>query len=127
VAVVAFAKTTGFATRYLPSVTDYLLWYARDKKNIKVRAVFWEKRIGTGGDENYRNIEDDSGKRRTLTQEEMTKAGLLSGKIYRIDHLLSQGATASEQKFVFEGRTFLPPANNHWKTTLEGLNRLAHA
>ena len=131
VAVVAFAKTTGFATRYLPSVTDYLLWYARDKNNIKVRAVFWEKRIekriGTGGDENYRYIEDDSGNRRALNQEEMAKAGLLSGKIYRIDHLLSQGATASEQKFVFEGCTFLPPVNNHWKTTLEGLNRLARA
>ncbi len=42
--------------------------------------------------------------------------------------LTSQGASAnSEQKFVFRGKEWLPPAGLHWKTNVSGLKQLALA
>ncbi|HET9401773.1 MAG TPA: DNA methyltransferase, partial [Candidatus Acidoferrales bacterium] len=42
------------------------------------------------------------------------------------DQLTSQGATDSApQEFFFKGRRFTPPAGLHWKTTVDGLQRLA--
>jgi adenine-specific DNA-methyltransferase len=39
---------------------------------------------------------------------------------------MSTGAPeGGSQPFVFEGREYRPPANSHWKTTLDGLGRLA--
>ena len=35
VSTISFSKTTGFSGRYLSSVTDYLVWYARDHSKLK--------------------------------------------------------------------------------------------
>jgi adenine-specific DNA-methyltransferase len=43
VAVVAFRKTTPLGTKYLASVYDYLLWYAKQKGLMKFRKLFLEK------------------------------------------------------------------------------------
>jgi adenine-specific DNA-methyltransferase len=49
----------------------------------------------------------------------------VGSKIYRHDNLVSQGATPSGTvNFEFEGVTFHPGRNSHWKTTVDGLNRL---
>ena len=45
-------------------------------------------------------------------------------RLARLADLTSQGATATDQKFMFQGVTFEPRGSSHWKTTVEGLNRL---
>src|SRR4029077_8855147 len=49
-------------------------------------------------------------------------------KIYRLDNLVSQGFRQyTSVPFTFRGRTFDPGPNMNWKTTLEGLAKLAAA
>lgn len=53
-----FAKTTGFAGKVLSSVSDYLLWYARDIERIKYRQLYRQKQGGDEGATAYRPIAD---------------------------------------------------------------------
>jgi adenine-specific DNA-methyltransferase len=44
ISVILFAKTSGFGdTTTLASVGDFLLWYAKDKSQVKYRQVYLEK------------------------------------------------------------------------------------
>ena len=45
----------------LPAVTDFLLWYAKDKKNVKYRQLYRGKEVGGLGGEQYTWVENDAG------------------------------------------------------------------
>lgn len=130
VAMVAFAKTTGFSGALLDTTTDYLLWYARDKGSIKYRQLFSLKTLGKEGAEHYDFVELPDGTRRRLTQEEKgSLVSLVSGaKVFASDQITSQGETASGSVTIeYQGRKFECPGGLHWKTTADGMQRLAHA
>lgn len=44
--IITFVKTGGLGAILLPSVTDYLLWYAKDKSRVKYHQLYLEKRAG---------------------------------------------------------------------------------
>lgn len=125
VSQIIFAKTSGFASNYLSTINDYLIWYAKDKNKLKYRQLFLDKSTGTGI-ELYRYIELPEGTRRKLTTEELENPRLIpEGRIFRISDIQSQGASSNDQKFVFEGKAYYPRPNNTWKVTVEGLETLA--
>lgn len=126
-ATIAFNKTTGFTTKRLSSVYDVLLWYAKDVGQVKYRQLYQRKSIGLEGAGVYNRVEMPSGERRRLTREELENLDSLPGdwRVYTQGDLSSQGAASGPQPFEFEGRTFHPSPNSHWKTTTEGLRRLA--
>jgi adenine-specific DNA-methyltransferase len=125
VSLITFRKTTGVQSKYVPSVSDYLLWYAKEKDVGKFRNLFRSKE----GDENYRYLELYDGMRRRLSPEEIKDQQLIAegAKVYRLDHPDSPGAPSSDQPFVFEGKRFYPPANRHWSVNLSGMEKLALA
>ena len=130
VAVIAFAKTGGMGGKLLGVVNDFLLWYAKDREQVKYRQLYLEKKLGGRAGEAYTRLQLLDGKRRQLTKQELENSNLIptEGKAFSIDNLTSQGFSANTTvKFNFEGRNFHPGANNHWKTTLEGLQRLGSA
>lgn len=45
-------------------------------------------------------------------------------RIFRYGPLQSSGSASEPQPFEFDGKTYYPAPNNHWKTTLQGLERL---
>jgi adenine-specific DNA-methyltransferase len=95
VAVITFAKASAQAAELLPRTSDYLLFYAKGKTNLKYRQLYVAK------------------------QEELQAvSGDLTSQGY------SSGTTVA---FEFEGKTFHPGNNRHWKTTVDGLKRLAVA
>ena len=126
-AIISFAKTSGQSTRLIPSVSDYLVWFARDKKMVKYRQLYMDKSVGgfAGGEYNWLRLPD--GSTRSLTQEEIANPTKLprGARVLRYDNLISQGGTNTDQEFDFEGRVWTPPPNTHWKTRVEGLGRLA--
>ncbi len=95
VAVITFAKASAQAAMLLPRTSDYLLWYAKDRDNVKYRQLYLSK-------------QEDS----EFATSDLTSQG------YR---------SATTVPFDFEGRTFHPGHTRHWKTTVEGLKRLAAA
>ena len=119
VALVDYAKTTGFSGSHLSSVCDYLLWYAKSLASLKFRPLNTVKKAGDEGARKYRPVSTI----RALKNSTFDRTRLATS-----DQLTSQGASdQSEQRFTFRRYERVPPPGLHWKTTVEGLSRLAIA
>ncbi len=124
--LVAFQKTGGFSPKLLSSVYDYILWYARDKENIKYRKLYRE-RPQSMIDAGYTWIELENGERRRLTGREMNgEETIPKGRRFQSSILVSAGASEKgSQPFEYKGRIYKPAHGTHWKTSQEGLRQLA--
>jgi adenine-specific DNA-methyltransferase len=124
--LIVFKKTGGQSSDLLPSVADYLLWYAKDKTRIKYHKLFFFKEPGEEGAKQYNWIELSNGQRRPMTAEEC-EAGTVpvAAKIFQPYPLVSMGASATDEAFTWKGQDFYPSPNRHWSVTRAGLERLA--
>jgi adenine-specific DNA-methyltransferase len=126
VAEIAFKKTGGQSSTLISSIFDILVFYSKSKANTKYHRLFFDKIPGEEGATNYTWIEEKDGTRRPLTAEEKTKLRIPEGaKIFQPYPLFSEGASPSDRPFTWNGETYRPSANSHWKTTAEGLERLS--
>jgi adenine-specific DNA-methyltransferase len=128
IAQIAFVTTGGQSSDRLAGVFDLLLWYGKDSSTTKYRQVFTERALREGGGWAHSRVEFPNGLRANVGVSEVKK--LLSNndqaRAYTQDKLDSSGATPlGSAPFTFEGRVFTTPANTHWKTSQEGLARLA--
>ncbi|MGE3540185.1 MAG: site-specific DNA-methyltransferase [Candidatus Tectimicrobiota bacterium] len=128
--LISFAKASGTTSAILPSPTDYLLWYARNKELTKYRPLFLLKQLGGAGGGEYSKTLLLDGTKRSLREEEISNVELLppGARIYRSDNLVSQGFRQfTSVPFELNGKTYNPGHNMNWKTTLDGLRRLVMA
>ena len=129
VSQISFQTTSGFQTRTLATLGDFLLWYARDPERLKVRKLFEEQPVVLG-EGNARWVLLPDGSYRGVTAAERRREVPLpeDARLYSSDNLQSQGASREPQPFEFEGQVYRPGANAHWKPSYpEGLERLAAA
>jgi adenine-specific DNA-methyltransferase len=126
--LITFAKTSSFTSELLSSANDYLLWYAKDKSKVKYNKLLQIKRERTEGG-TYTWVETPSGESRRLTSEEIKEGEIEDiGKRFRADNIVSSGASLAGAKTIaFSGKEYLPSPNSHWKTSADGMNRLALA
>jgi len=68
VSLISFRKAPGSTSKYLPTTSDYLICYAKDKIKFKYRQLYLDKKIG--GDSRYSWIELCDRSRRKLTNDE---------------------------------------------------------
>jgi adenine-specific DNA-methyltransferase len=128
ISLVTFHKTTGQTSELLPGISDYLLWYARDRDRAKFRQLFTPKEVGGDGTGEYVWLKLGDGSERMLTPEERRDSSLIpaKAKVFRHDSMVSQGFRLNTTiTYVFRGKEHHPGLNNNWKTTVEGLDRLA--
>jgi adenine-specific DNA-methyltransferase len=128
VGIINFIKTSGLASAdSLATSCDYLLWFAKNRNDVRYNQLFVPKESQGIGLTPYSNIELIDGTRRTLTKEERDgKKELPEGsKRYRIDNLTKPGP-GSRYNFEFESKTF-NPGTRWWGTTPEGMAKLAKA
>jgi len=130
VSLITFNKTSGagsFAggTNVLASVSDFTIWYAKDKEIIKYKQIYSEKEWGEAGASKYKTTELPDGTRRSLSSEEQ-RTGRVPGRLMVDDNLTSQ-TTRVGQTTVFpvemDGRTLLPGTGG-WKTNVAGMTKL---
>ena len=129
VSQISFQTTSGFQTRTLATLGDFLLWYAKDPERLKVRKLF-EEQPPTLGEGNARWVLLPDGSYRGVTAaEKRGEAPLPEGaRLYKPDNLQSQGASSEPQPFEFKDKLYRPGANSHWKANYpDGLERLAAA
>lgn len=128
VAQITFSKTSGATVVLLPSTSDYILWYARDRQSVKYRRLFAVKEVGGAASSKYDQVEGPTGHRGA--------AGAVgaAGKVFRLDNLTSQSVgrdkghgAASWFPVRLGGREFLPSLKNRWKTNEQGMGRLVRA
>ncbi|MCB0536613.1 MAG: site-specific DNA-methyltransferase [Bacteroidetes bacterium] len=126
VSTIFFKTTGGFDTSTLSRVGDYLLWFAKDITKIKYRKLYeeYQPQVGEVG---YNWIMFPDGTSRGLTADEKRNPSKIprDGKVYKATSIKSQGATNSPQEFEFKGKKYYPGPSHHWKTSVEGLQRLA--
>ncbi|HST54723.1 MAG TPA: site-specific DNA-methyltransferase [Solirubrobacteraceae bacterium] len=126
VSLVTFVTTSGFAqATSLPRNGDYLVWYARSADAVKARPQ-WVHAPDRGG---YRWLLVDGEQRGMTKAEEAGEVPIPPGAfVYNPDNLVSQGAASQPQPFEFDGKTYAPPSNSHWKANYPvGMDRLALA
>lgn len=129
VSQISFQTTSGFDSTTLPTVGDFLLWYAKGKDRVRYNKVFQPQpvELGKGNatwlilpDGTYRGVKAAEAR----GEEELPKGA----KLYNPDNIQSQGAASEPQPFEYEGKTYPPGANSHWKASYpDGMNRLAKA
>jgi adenine-specific DNA-methyltransferase len=112
---------------FLPSSTDYILWYARNKEATRPRKLFQPKEIGEGTLFGY--AESANGRRRPLTAAERSDPTLIPAgdRPYFLNVLLSGGYTPTcTYSFQFLGKA-IPPNKKSWRTHRFGMERLIKA
>lgn len=124
--IIAFQKTRGFFPKLLSSVYDFLVWYAKNKTEVKYRKLY-RRRPAAMIKSGYTWIELPSGERRRLTSEELKGViSLPQGRRFQTSILVSAGASKEgSAPFEFQGRKYRPAHGTHWKTSHEGLQELA--
>ena len=129
VSQISFQTTSGFPTRTLATLGDFLLWYARDPERLKVRKLFEEQPVVLG-EGNARWVLLPDGSYRGLTAAEKRREVPLpeGGRLYKPDNMQSPGPPREPQPFEFEGKVYAPNPNRHWAPNYpDGLERLAAA
>lgn len=128
VSQISFQTTSGFDSSTLPTLGDFLLWYCKDRTKVGYNKIFRPQPI-VPGKGNAKRVLMPDGDHRSLTEKEKNGAPLPKGeRFYASDNIQSQGAASEPQPFEFEGETYCPGPNSHWKANYpDGMNRLAEA
>jgi adenine-specific DNA-methyltransferase len=126
ISIIAFRKKTmPLGAKFLESINDFILWYARNKGTTKYNPLFLEKNVE--GDSHWNSVELPEGKRRKLDRREIDSHKLLpeGSRIYQLISLYPVGINASGLFDIeFQGRIYRPPNSSSWGTSKDGLNKL---
>jgi adenine-specific DNA-methyltransferase len=136
VAQITIEKTSSQTQEYLSPVTDYVLWFAKNRPALKFRPPLEPKQRGQAGFAEYSRLLLADLTRRTMTSEERSTPALVDpdARIYRQDNLTSQSmgrekgeGAASWFPVRVDGFEFRPSITNRWKTSESGMARLQAA
>jgi adenine-specific DNA-methyltransferase len=127
---ITFVTTSGAGSpgelKNLPATCNYLVWFAKEREQLKYRQLYLPKSAGKSIDSAYSWIELRSGERRRMTLEERSGADALpeGSHVFRWDNLTSQsGVDKTRYPVEFDGREYRP-GKGVWKTSAEGMERL---
>ena len=124
VSLITFKKTSPLGSSGLPGVSDYIIWYAKNKKDMKYHKLYVEKGLGSGSKYTYVELAD--GTKRNMTREEQANPSLLpkGARPYSLGPLVSAGYTPSCMYDIeFEGRIF-KCGKKSWRTNAAGMEEL---
>ena len=133
VATIAFAKSGATSAQYLSQVTDYLLWYAKDKEHVTYRQLYepLSRTEKLGFMSSYAMVELPDGTSRSLTPKERDdpdKHLPEDARLFRRMPLTSQGesTTGQSESYLWNGTLYPCPPGRHWSVkNPEGMDCLA--
>lgn len=132
VATIPYATAGSSSSKTLPSVADFLLWYAKDKSHLKYRQLYETLTRAEKVEHmsSYAMVELADGTTRTLTPEEREDpdANLPEkARVYRRMRLASPGVstTGRSDAYNWDGHRWPCPIGEHWRVSMEGMDRLA--
>lgn len=126
--LISFRTSVPLTSAGLATVSDYILWYAKDRRIYKYRDLFVAREQGQKS--RYSNVELPDGSRRGLTAEERADPTRLprGSRLYSLMDLASSGYTPScTFEFEYNGAKYRPSSGKSWKTTKDGMESLARA
>ncbi len=108
-------------SKYLSTLNDFILWYARNTKLLKFHRLFLEKK--TEG--RFTKAELPTGE---VVSESSEKNLLKNARFFSSGSLFStSGNDETAKPFVFRNRTYKPKSSRGWRCSIEGLEKLVKA
>ena len=121
-------KTMPLGSRHLEAVNDYLVWYGKDKGQVKYQKLY--QPMNVEGDSHWNYVELPDGTRRRMIREEIDSHKLLP-KDSVVCQLMSLYPVGQNSTGVFpvelRGKVYSPPTGKSWFTNQEGMKRLIDA
>ena len=121
------AKTSSATSEHLAGISDYVLFYAKDRAHMKYRGLFLQKEVGGEGATQYKLASDrDTGETRRLSKAELSgDLSEIHRQIFAPDNLTSQ-RPPGDFPVPCKGRDF-KPGKGYWKTHAVGFARMDKA
>jgi adenine-specific DNA-methyltransferase len=135
ISIISYASTSGFETSTISRSGDYLIWYGKDKQNLKYHPLYVPKTFGGEGSSAYSKIELADGERMSIAEWERKNNTQFKyesrpegSRVFAVGDLTSQGPPKEPQPFSFKNKIYEPKAGNHWKANYpEGMASLTQA
>ena len=124
--IISFKTTNGATTAHLPVTGDYIIWYAKQKENVKFNKLFKDRPFEIGNSDASNILFPDGMSRGTTVDDHgKTENDFPKGtKFYMSNSITSRTPSAKATVFEFEGKKY---SKKNWRTNLEGLQNLAKA
>ena len=126
VSLITVKKTGNLGQKTLDNVSDYLIWYCKNKNKIKYHQLYQEKDFSDSSTSLYNYGEFPNGEKKKLTNDEfeLAKKGKLECKLFQPTPLTSDsGGENSSFVVEFQGKEFRP-RKGYWKTNKDGFESL---
>jgi len=126
---IAFKKTGSHSDSALGAPYDYILWYGKSKRNLKIRRLFGKEDLPLPDEPNYVHLLFEDGQTRRMTPEERRREVALPNnvRIFRHGPISGQGSSGKEKPIEYMGKKFMPESGRHWSTTPPGIERAIKA
>jgi len=125
VSQIAFRKTSNLTALYLPTSTDFILWFAKDSTRLKFRNALEEKTYTSVSTDSFGCVEFPDFSWRRLKHEEKEKPASLpeDWRLFGLGDLTSSHYYDSPP-FEFQGKVYTSK-DRFWSTSPTGLRRLS--
>jgi len=126
--VICFKTRMALGGRHLEGIFDYIVWYAKNKEQVKFRKLFYPSEIE--GDNHWNKFLDDNLIANSMSKEQIDSHSFLpkGARVYQLYALYPVGPFATGiYDFTFEGKSYSPPAGRSWKSPPKGMERLARS
>ena len=125
-ALITFRKTAARSSELVAGVSDYLLWYCKDRSQVRFRSLFVRREWSPELLKQYSWIEGGGERRRMGAEEQATPSAVAGqGRLFRPVLLTSSHEySLGKEPFTYLGRRYRP-GSRYWSTSPRGLQMLA--
>lgn len=129
ISLITFQKTGSISSKLIGTTVDYIVWYAKDKQQLKYRQLFLPRKEGDPSLDRYDYVEKEDGTLVKIPAKAIRgEIPIPKGRRCRLTTLLSDGEAKEKKNFVFQGEIFPVRHGKHWKTDPDvGGKRLINA
>ncbi|MBQ9431952.1 MAG: site-specific DNA-methyltransferase [Kiritimatiellae bacterium] len=130
ITTITVKKTSGADQYLLDSVTDFIIWFAKNREMVKYRQPYVKRKLAFDNLGPFSRIQLSDYSRRGITQEDRAKYSSPEdiGRVFRIGETSSSGSGGNKvEPFFFRNKRYLPSGNRHWSTHIKGMRRLEMA
>jgi len=117
---VTFKTGSGFVARYIETTSDFLLWYSKDSSRTKFHRLFVEKPLGS--ETYFDRVQLPDG---TITTWDFAKQIPQGTHAVALRPLVSAYSENTNYEYEFHGKKYYCGGNRCWKTTPDGMQRIA--
>jgi adenine-specific DNA-methyltransferase len=127
VASIAMQKSGSSTSATLPRILDYILWYAKNTKQLKFRPLYEPFDMRFLDTRNYRFYEDAGGRRHSMPREWRDNPASIPSDVrpFRLVTATSQDWSETRSgPYTWQGQPYLPGKNRHWSLSATDMDRL---